>query len=195
MNATFVPVLELIARAVRETAQAVTKARRTTKHRFLRDIASLFDIFECVDEQITEINHNLQAFIEEERVGMRVHHIHEAGKHIQQFSRTQDDFFDWVERNTDVRLAMQIFSRETQAALESLRGGHKEAREVILPALGFVRKELQAVPSPDPAKFPSPATTREVMEQLESLSVEISHAREVISDFVCANFTIQDMFA
>lgn len=194
MAAGAIPALGLITSVVKENTDAVKRAREISKQRFLREIASLFGVFETVDEQIVEINSSLQAFIEEEQVGMRVHYLHEAGVHFEEFVKTQDDFLEWMEKSRDIRHAIGIFSSPTRSVLERLVGEHADARGHVSTGIDNIRSELQAVASPDPAEFPAPGTVTEVMRQLASLSAEISYARKVISDFVCANFTMEDMF-
>ena len=192
------PALGLVVEAVRGIAEFTTKSRVASKRRFLRQLAELFNIFEDVETEVAQINHNLQAFLDEQHVGMRVHYIHTAGFHLDNFGETQLGFFTWMRKNEDIRQMIEVFSAEEASsaflrAFRKLVGAHGRAREVI-PAIVTTRNRLQAVRSPDPAKFPAPETVQEVIGQLNTLCSEIELAKKSISHFVCTNFDIQDLF-
>jgi hypothetical protein len=198
VNVDLVSGLTLVVTALKEIVKAVRRAETSSKQRFLRQLAGLFEILDRADEDITRVNSNLQAFLDEEHTGMRVHYIHTAGLHLKGFSVTQESFFRWMRDNREARQDITVFSEDDSvrlslSAIARLVGAHGQAGAVIR-SIHDAQEELQATRTPNPARFPDPRTVKVVMDKLASLSEEIALAKRDISSFVCENFTIQDIF-
>jgi hypothetical protein len=118
--------------------------------------------------------------------------IHKVGKCLRELQLLFRKFSIWVKKGRGIS-GVNMFSPSTMESLRQL-DQVENAEYEIESAIDSLAKEIQAVRSPDPSKFPKEETIIEFRKAMITIMSETKHAREELRLFVTKHFSLEDLF-
>jgi hypothetical protein len=179
-------------------AENLIRIENIHERKVTRMLTELFDVLLRLEHELTAILGELASFQNENRIGWRVHYIHNAGLHFTEFNKASWTLCRWISHNAGFLTKAEVFTTEMWTDWDSLdsygytfgRVAYKRVEKRIL----FFCDKLQANKSPDPKLFPPPETVEKVSDELGSVLSQYSAAKQLVREFAIARLTVEDFF-